>query len=170
MLSDYNSIWKAVSLWKWRSLAFQLIFRPGDATLARFPWWLLLSSNSGWLEPEILFPAVFLFFTLSRSINTSEGVSETVQYFLDRLYTNRYQLSWNPVYVITISERSVSHWQRNTQDFHPHVDLPLQCTSWRGSNFDRFDRTLLSIDVVFCAQCIDHQWSTRHGWDNWSDL
>ena len=102
MLSDYNSIWKAVSLWKWPSLPFQLIFRPGDATLARFPWWPLLSSNSGWIEPEILFPAVFLFFTLSRSINTSEGVSETVQYFLDRLYTNRYQPSWNPVYVITI--------------------------------------------------------------------
>ena len=102
MLSDYNSIWKAVSLWKWPSLPFQLIFRPGDATLARFPWWPLLSSNSGWIEPEILFADVFLFFTLSRSINTSEGVSETVQYFLDRLYTNRYQLSWNPVYVITI--------------------------------------------------------------------
>ena len=46
--------------------------------------------------------SVFLFFTLTRSINTSEGVSETVQYFLDRLYTNRYQPSWNPMYVITI--------------------------------------------------------------------
>ena len=54
-------------------------------------------------------------------VNSSEGVTETVQYFLDRLYINRLDIK-NKGYRSSIISSS--------QDLHPHVDIPLQCTAW----------------------------------------
>ena len=62
---------------------------------------------------------------MNRSINTSEGVSETVQYFLDRLYTNRYPANyhlqpWEEEFLLSTANHSGSQstcWYRTTMHF-----------------------------------------------------
>ena len=54
-------------------------------------------------------------------VNSSEGVTETVQYFLDRLYINRLD---------TKPKGYRSKVFSSSQDLDPHVDIPLQCTAW----------------------------------------
>ena len=56
-----------------------------------------------------------------KHVNSSEGVTETVQYFLDRLYINRLDRR-NKRYRLSIISCD--------QDFYPHADIPLQCTAW----------------------------------------
>ena len=62
------------------------------------------------------------------NVNSSEGVTDTVQYFLDRLYINRCR--WCVVSVLIF----------NSQDLHPHAHIPLQCFTWPEENSDRNGR------------------------------
>ena len=61
--------------------------------------------------------------------NLSDGVNETIQYFLDRLYTNRLVFSLpfsSPPFVLLFSK-----------NINTHANLTLQCTARQEQDADR---------------------------------